>query len=744
LYVSDTILGVPVVSPSADPVNLSQSVVDWDKLQLQYKRDKKYHGVFRKYGPDKVRFSNDGAAILRYLANTQGVEAKGFLEVMKLNSTDQQYYSLGQWAMDFSTPYSSQQLYADIGLMDGGLSALLAAYESASVNIDLLDPATNAGYETVWLDGIIIEGSYDYQTQLSATTLMTIYGNGHMDAGASLGIAYVNQEGEYGVGAPTSSLAGVDVPGGTFTDAAIFQSVRDTTIYLSFPGMQIQYGAIPGNNRNMKLSLVIGVYSQPDWDPSHLLDRVVVWNNPEGWLTPGQSNAGFPSFYVIPPITFSDDFPPNTYLNLFFYAQLETVWDGFTSNAINIQYNDVAYPLLIKYAFRNPPTGCRSVTQGKLFDLLTTKMTDNGLYGGPYGSSSALLNTPRGLGDPEAYDLDPTQTYMTCGDAIRGLFGVGLGYLENPSINISMDDFFKDGFSGLCGGLGIEKDLTGRDQLVFEHLSHFYQADVLIANLGSEISDFAMTPYVDQMGNIINIGYTDQTYDSVNGKYVFNRQVQFKTPVVRIQNTLDYVSPIQCDPYVVEFERANLDSKTTTDALNDNTTFKLQSDGTTVDDTYNLLRGFTIDGGVPPEVVDSVFNISFSPMRNLLRLMPFLKANYSGLVDSLIQFVNSLQVIYLGSSLASGDISEDQADTDLNAFPDIDPLYKPWVFSFTCKVPVDLDTIMATNPYGVFGFTYLGYYFEAHVLEVGLTPGTDDTYNYKLLCSKNTTIPTNI
>ena len=134
LYVSDTILGVPVVSPSADPVNLSQSVVDWDKLQLQYKRDKKYHGVFRKYGPDKVRFSNDGAAILRYLANTQGVEAKGFLEVMKLNSTDQQYYSLGQWAMDFSTPYSSQQLYADIGLMDGGLSALLAAYESASVN----------------------------------------------------------------------------------------------------------------------------------------------------------------------------------------------------------------------------------------------------------------------------------------------------------------------------------------------------------------------------------------------------------------------------------------------------------------------------------------------------------------------------------------------------------------------------------------------------------------------------------
>ena len=159
------------VTTSADPVSINRSVVDWDKIEITWQRHKVYHGVFRAMSPDTIRFANDGADILRFIFNTLGAsEAVCELEIMKLNSTDLEYYQLAVFQIDFST-YKSTKNYVDVHLMEGGLSALLNAYDTTNYSIQIGEPQAPGATpdppltpSSILMDGVPYIESYNYET----------------------------------------------------------------------------------------------------------------------------------------------------------------------------------------------------------------------------------------------------------------------------------------------------------------------------------------------------------------------------------------------------------------------------------------------------------------------------------------------------------------------------------------------------------------------------------------------------
>jgi hypothetical protein len=382
------------------------------------------------------------------------------------------------------------------------------------------------------------------------------------------------------------------------------------------------------------------------------------------------------------------------------------------------------------------------------------------------------------------WDLDPTLTFYTSGNALRNLqyppySGNGP---QNAYINTTFADFIKDMFVTWSAGLGIE-NITGTDTFVIEEISHFFQAGVKIADLGSEIKNFKISPYTDYIGNNIKFGYKDQNYQDANGNWEFNKELDYSTLVMNTQHDLDYTTPYRADPYGIESERINTAGQGSTDATSDTDVFKIaamNSDAgitapfypyidpavwpiTTPLPALELQRASipaapSVTGGLPQigitdGVAQLMYNVACSPGRQVQRLMKWIKSNFFGLPqpDQQLTFKKSTRPLNMTSATsgigpgASGGVQEFRSPINITPTGG-DTYFIPRVFSFTAEVPLDLDSVMATNPYGVMGLTVedpfgTEFYLEGFVLDAGITPGTNNTYDFILLCSPNTTIP---
>ena len=378
-----------------------------------------------------------------------------------------------------------------------------------------------------------------------------------------------------------------------------------------------------------------------------------------------------------------------------------------------------------------------------------------------YEGKSDLLQTDIDPGENGYYDLNPAATRFVSGDALRGLFQNNDGNYDPPKIRTTFADFAQDAFVSACAGIGVEKDGSGNDIVRLEHLRHFFDADTLICDLGSSISNFSMSPYTQDMGNNIKFGYADQSYDDVNGKFEFNTEYGYRSPLLPVLKDVDYKSPYRADMYGASFTSVNLSGKTTTDAGSDNDTFKIACNISP--STEGGVTGYfpappnpgtdvTINSGIPDSLKEYVFNLPLAVCRQIARMMPFLKSTYT-VKDPNIYLQSCKKNKNVASVFDGSAPMNDYGNKDLSTFTnDYDsPLWKPKIFSFEAEPPADFAAQMTTSPYGVIGFTLVddripdgSTYMEGFVLEAGYTPGNNDKYNFKLLCSPNTTIPDNI
>ena len=213
----------------------------------------------------------------------------------------------------------------------------------------------------------------------------------------------------------------------------------------------------------------------------------------------------------------------------------------------------------LKYNVRFDGTLCECLTWMRLFEKVTEKLTN-----GKYGCRSNFLTS-----------LTGTQA-VTSGQAIRKYQPL----TDKQVIKTSIADFFK-----ACQrwgvGLGIENN-----QLIIEPHSYFFGSKTAIA-LG-EIKDLEIEVATDLEINTIKAGYTNQTYDNVNGKDEFNVTQQRTTPHTRIVKELDLICPYRADMFGIELTRLKLFGKDTTDNQADNDTFIINVVKGT---NYDLYRG---------------------------------------------------------------------------------------------------------------------------------------------------------
>lgn len=107
----------------------------WDEALITFKRDIKYHSLFRDFTLPML-FVLDGAKILRSQYYQYGSEALVRLKVMKLNRNTFQYEQEYIGEIDFSEITDSRDSF-ECNVMSGGLQRYIKAYENVDYEIDI-------------------------------------------------------------------------------------------------------------------------------------------------------------------------------------------------------------------------------------------------------------------------------------------------------------------------------------------------------------------------------------------------------------------------------------------------------------------------------------------------------------------------------------------------------------------------------------------------------------------------------
>jgi len=275
----------------------------------------------------------------------------------------------------------------------------------------------------------------------------------------------------------------------------------------------------------------------------HTSDGVFV---SEHVIVPIQNISGAGTFITVS-YSFTIPFEPGTKATLYARVEGASSLGGIVNIIGSMSYN---------YNVTFDSTLCECLTWMRVFEKLTEKMTK-----GKYGCRSNFLSS-----------LDDTNL-ITSGQAIRQ-------YKSDAVIKTNFNDFFK-----ACQrwgvGLGIENDM-----LIIEKHEYFFQNDIAI-ELG-EVNDVEWIFAEDLGFNTIKSGYTNQTYDNVNGIYEFNVTQQYTTPITRNVKELDLICPYRADMTGIELTRLKLFQLDTTDNKADNETFIVNVEKGT---QYNYYKG---------------------------------------------------------------------------------------------------------------------------------------------------------
>jgi len=534
---------------------------------------------------------------------------------------------------------------------------------------------------------------------------------------------------------------GVNVPAGIFENAYMARSIQPFNATLNIDDITFAHiDNLIGSDQNITLSIEAYLYNGGFGTLSY---HTTLWTDPFGAISPGSSSTTTTA--SITPISLT--FNAGDALVLALRATTSAAETGGSHSDLDILLGSVASNIALGFEFRQADSPARCLKHYDLFKRLFWKLTGSESV----NPVSDLLTTDVYPG-PEVFNLNPFFTFFTSGDALRQLYTSADGSIVNPAIKINFKDFAKHCFNVNAAGIGIELDGDGNEGLRMESLGYFFRRDIIIADLGKQITNWSMYPYNDYKANNLKEGYTDQSYDEVNGRFEWNSETTYKTPVKSLNKDIDGLSSIRVDCYGIEYTRANLASKQTTDAGSDNDTFAIQSNGNLLDIEelstlpYAVDKAQTVTAGLPASVWPTVYNMAFSVGRNMGRMTVWLKSVYFNLVTRVLEFTSGKKNTAIVSSMYTGPTVTENANIDLIPIGDASDIYfKPWVFEFDAKVPIDLPERMASaNKYGLWRFTYKGVVLEGFTLEAGIKDGTNDVFTFKLLCGPDTVVPDNL
>jgi len=710
------VTGTTVDNTSAK-TELARAPEGWQEYEVGWERGFTYYGMFTSYATP-LKFHKDGALILRYLQYTYGIEAKCELLVEKFNSDtavfDYETFFIGDLDLSKATDEFD---YVVVPIMESGFPAKLKAREDTPYEFAI---DGNADVKFVYSDGLNLQAKLSW------------------------------------VGLPNTSINGY------YNPSLVSYDHEGTNLYLQ------QYDHLLSGNSPFILLANNSNISQ-DIDFVYDYSITIHLNNSVAassyfWIQFREvvisTNTFVSNTYILnstylhaPNLTYTYigtiqlpyTLSPNRRIEVT-YRMWQPVAAAFLISGTDYQLTSNYEEVTAYFVNRYEPSYIQTLRAVDVMEYLINEIGKNNL-GQPD-------QTPT-FEDHTIESRFPNQIVITSGDAIRNLGG--------SKLKISFSELFK--FLNTKFGVAFYYDKTTNTCHLQDKSNVFINSQGAgYGNIGS-VKNLKITPFTSEAFVNLKIGDKKQSYDQrgandteiTNGKDEFNTETVRLSPLVRINATADYISPIRCDMYGIEFVRVNLESKTLADSSTDNDVFAIHKNedssgnfnryvsGTGyVSTPYYLLYRTPIVAGTweiqnifSPE---TAYNILFSPQRSLFRngayFRSLLKLNDSNSLNFQLSGMNNVgnlkMITYTNGVL---DFNEGGAVLISDLCPDEDLLFKPIIFEFETKEVINLYNLIEDNPYNYITFTYLDNQYAGFIISAKSKPVIRGTTQFKLLAA---------
>jgi hypothetical protein len=698
-----------VVQETATATPLEYTPDGWMDTELSWVRNMDYKGVFRSLKTE-YKFVKDGAKILRKIYYEQGIEGICQLRIDIRKNTDWTYELFHKADINFKTAQDLDD-YFNVSLDDDSVFSKI----KSNANVDYEIPVSWDDDSILELDGINLYGSYFFAPLDSQ--LIFPYGTrpiiDYLQEGDFPVTAWGSQTAELFVSFPPGSdTIGSSVPSGTF----------DALAWLMKPYQDLEL------NCNIKQRIAvdqIGIVS-----PGGVID-VSVFVVTEDLLIHDIINlfsaplpvGGAFTYYDINYTSPNFTVPAKAQVYIIYRILGSTPingWNLITYGNGDLAATELENRIIFNATFKLALSYTAAIQYWRFFDRMCKKVLD---------TTSTVSYSTFLRSEDDFEDNQPHYTFLTCGDAIRGFQD------DSVSIRTTFNDMFEDASKRWMLGLGL--DATNR--IILESLTYFFDRTTLIADLG-EVKDLELSVAEEYFFNSLKVGMKRQQYDQLNGRDEFNQSTTYKLPFARVVKNEDWTSNYRFDMYGIELYRANLSQKKTTDSESDNDTFVIGGRIGGIRD--KLSRPDFTDGGSVSGVLDTVnsYQIGLSSARQMRRNYPLL-ASICHLRDAesiTFQTTDKNPNLVSKYNTARPTITENAniAVSDLG-----DPLWLPIIAEFESEVPINLRTLLATNPYGYFQFkNKFGVTIKAFMIEAGMKPATNATYRWKMILTPDNDI----
>jgi hypothetical protein len=671
-----------VIKKTSTPAPLAYSPDGWQDMGISWERNMQKFGLIRSF-TISLTFVGDGAHILEYLYNRKNVDEKVWLLIQKLDLevTDIDYalvhkfYYKGE--VDLST-YRKSRRKISVNIMEGGRSKELKAKEGTAFQLPV---STDPEAIRVRHDGLFIRQTAKFING-SIIDKSAGFTGGYQDL-KTLPLDVLSIEGTAsGIALTASQLE--QIPGSTSAPEYMADSFNYWAINT---GPEPVVMNVSGKLKFRCISNVGSVHFFMDIKRSDDVN-FSIFNNVN--LVTNQVYEQ----------SYDHDITLNQGERLYNFGFFDNAGSGL--NIAQIEFLD-SDPMLVAFKTRKPPTMVKCY---KPFDAFR-RLVENVSGSRDYAQSSLL----QGSG-----------ICLTSGDALRGLAGavIKISHLTYTSAWMVLK----------CAGIGVEGD-----KIVLERRQYFLNDDVIV-HLGEAKTEPEISAATDVMFNSIKVGYPDQTYDDVNGRYEMNSEQLYDTPVQRVSKILELLSQVRADPVGAELYRINLEGKDTTDADSDNDPFFLNVDldNPQVDADgvyYNLKRAnYTNVFGFPEYL--SLYNIEeLTPERIFREWEPYLRSCLRGYESQKIRFADAKKNQDFATFGGPGGDFEECSDKTIGLMAA--PFFQPDKITVTAVAPISTAKVLAETPRACFSVSFQGTTLKGWLLKGSIISKTNQEQQFILL-----------
>lgn len=682
------------VTVNAQPYFLEFAPAGWMDIAVQNIRNKKYWGIDRSV-TIPLTYVQDGSQMLKYIFLNKGIEESVYLVILEQQLDYEAGVGYTYWykqrfrgEIDLST-YNHDGSSVKVSTLEDGLPKYLKANENTVIEI----PMDVADAINVKMDGIKLHNSVENViTDGASADPIYDFGNHLIDLQITKEDApYVSGKQEVERTKVSNNNTLIQATGNWFSKPSVQSTIE---IEYDFP-VTITYHPPPGINPAGRYRIAVrkintgGVGTNP----------LVLLDIPANQITGSTRRlTGSGSF-----VADADD---ELYLFAYFDvegatgdAQIQTTYPATDNSFFNYKYKTRSATTYIK-AFRP--------------QYLFTKFIDFVTEGTYTADTADYFDRFLGNGD----------VVFTCGNALRGF--------DDAVLKWSWNDFFQ--FWDCFSSVGI-----------YEKSGVVYFSDRVDMNDETDIIDLAepskliVSPATDFLFNELEIGYPEIKNDLgvLNGNEAFNMRYLFSMGMTKRPAKMEKISKIAADPYVIEQVRITTLNKDTTDYKADNDVFALHlanpimpSIVPGVGEVWELDRSLnaTATGLIEP---DTVFNIGLSPKLNFKRNGPWIRSSTWLMDTRTLKYQSSDKNNKLEFTDPTYGAIVEKGDENIGGLGD--QFFVPVVLNITVPSPLDLISLLDSNPLQVIRFPFYGDYYTCIMLESRTSLSTNKEQQWALL-----------